>query len=145
MDRSYIEENDRERKRLTALLKGLSDEDLRRPLEGEWTVSAALGHLAFWDRRGLMFIEGWPKGKVPAKDPAWYADVLNGALLPTWLALPPREAVRLALEAAEAIDRVVATLDEALIQEFIAREETWRFNRWRHRREHIDEIEKALG
>ena len=54
VDRSFVAENSRQRDRLKALVGRLSDGDLRRPLGEGWTVSTALAHMAFWDRRALI-------------------------------------------------------------------------------------------
>lgn len=50
-DRSYVEQNTRERDRLRALVERLSDDELCRPVNEHWTVAGALGHIAFWDAR----------------------------------------------------------------------------------------------
>jgi hypothetical protein len=45
-DRSYITENDRERRRLEALVEKLDDRALSQPMPAGLTVAAALAHLA---------------------------------------------------------------------------------------------------
>src|SRR5437764_14620463 len=68
--RSYIAENDRERRRLEALVGKLDDAALSRPMPDGWTVAGVLAHLAFWDQRIVTFIELLKRGaKVPAEDP----------------------------------------------------------------------------
>ena len=49
-DRSYIAENDRERRRLEALVGKLDDATLSRPMPDGWTVAGVLAHLAFSDQ-----------------------------------------------------------------------------------------------
>src|SRR5256714_15527645 len=69
-DRSYIAENDRERRRLEALVGKLDDAALGRPMPDGWTVAGVLAHLAFWDQRIVTFIELLKRGaKVLAEDP----------------------------------------------------------------------------
>ena len=52
-DRSYVEENTRERGRLRALVERLSEEELLSPVNEYWTVAGVFGHIAFWDARIL--------------------------------------------------------------------------------------------
>jgi hypothetical protein len=72
------------------------------------------------------------------------ADVLNEALLVEWLAIPPREAARLALNAAEAVDRKLETVGPELIGAIAAVNPRW-IVRAAHRGEHLDGIERALA
>ena len=137
--------NEAERVRLVALTGRLTDADLVRTLGGEWTVATALAHLAFWDHRSTLLLEHWEQGNVVRDDPAWYDDVNNRALLPQWQAIPSREAVRLALEAAEAVNRKVASLAPEIADAIVARDEAWLLRRHNHRREHLDQIERALA
>jgi len=61
MDRSFVAENARERKRLRLIVERLTDAELRLPMYAGWTIAAALGHLAYWDQRSLMLIRKWKK------------------------------------------------------------------------------------
>src|SRR5207245_9315431 len=116
--------------RFKAVVTRLSDPVLRRPLGEGWTVFTALAHMAFWDRRALGMLERWEHGEAPSPaDPVG----LNAALLPEWLALPPHEAVRLVVEAAEVVDRKAAALSADLIEKIVAAGELWRLARRRHR------------
>jgi Mycothiol maleylpyruvate isomerase N-terminal domain len=142
VDRSFIGENSRQRERLRTLVSRLSDADLRRALGEGWTVSTALAHMAFWDRRALGMLERWEHGEAPSPaDPVG----LNAALLPEWLALPPRETGRLVVEAAEAVDRKAEALSADLVEKIIAAGEFWRLARALHRREHLDQVERGLA
>ena len=67
------------------------------------------------------------------------------ALLAEWRELPPRATVRLALEAAEAIDRTVETLDARVADAVIAHGEAWRLRRCLHRREHLAQIQRVFA
>ena len=114
-DRSYIAENDRERRRLEALVGKLDDAALSRTMPDGWTVAGVLAHLAFWDQRIATFIELLERGvKVPEEDPI-DVEWINEAAKPTQLALPPRRAATLAVETARAIDHAVATLPDELL------------------------------
>jgi hypothetical protein len=46
-DRSYLEVNDRDRKRLRAFVERVDDQALAAPANEYWTVAAVLGHLAY--------------------------------------------------------------------------------------------------
>src|SRR5689334_1488976 len=91
-DRSYIEQNTASRARLDALLERLSDADLSRELEGGWTITAALAHIAFWEEYDLMILR---RSLTQAKAPVYGDDeVLNEAMRPLWLLLPPQAAMQ---------------------------------------------------
>src|SRR6266853_1622147 len=127
MDRPYVAENNRERARLRALVERLSDGDLARPLDAGWTVGAVLAHLAFWDERILVLIERWEKEglrSTPRSFDEKDVDWINDSTKALCLALPPREAARLAVAAAGNPISLV---------------------RAEHRREHLDEIERVFA
>jgi hypothetical protein len=144
-DRSYIVENDRERRRLEALVGKLDDAALSRPMPGGWTVAGVLAHLAFWDQRIVTFIEFLKRGtRVPEED-SIDVEWINEAVKPTQLALPARRAATLAVETARAIDQAVATLSDELLAKNAAAGSPIKLLRADHRREHLDEIERALA
>jgi hypothetical protein len=143
-DRAYIADNDRERRRLEALVNRLDDAALGRPMPAGWTVAGVLAHLAFWDQRVLVYIDMLKRGATPhesAEDVDW----INDAAKPQQLALPPRRAAMLAVETARATDEAVAKLSDELLSKNAQLEHPIYLLRARHRREHLDEIEKALG
>ena len=143
-DRSYITENDRERRRLEALVEKLDDRALSRPMPAGWTVAAVLAHLAFWDQRVIVFIDMLKRGATPHESQE-DVDWINDAAKPQQLALPPRRAAMLAVETARVTDHAVATLSDELLAKNAALEHPIYLLRARHRREHLDEIEKMLG
>jgi hypothetical protein len=144
-DRSYIAENDRERRRLEALVDTLDDAALSRAMPAGWTVAGVLAHLAFWDQRIVVFIEMLHRGaKVPVESQE-DVDWINDAAKPTQLALPPRRAATLAVETARTTDHAVATLSDELLAKNAAAGGPIYLLRARHRGEHLDEIEKALA
>jgi hypothetical protein len=128
------------------VVEGLGDEQLARPLDAGWTVAAVLAHVAFWDYRIVTLLEQWgPEGDGPAPTYAEAAtDWINDANKPIFLAIPPRMAVGIALDAAEAADRAVAGMSDDLL----ARNERDGLIinplRAEHRREHVDELERIL-
>ena len=119
----------------------LPDDELRTPVGEHWTVAITLVHLAFWDRRSLHALQRSVEADRPV--PTDLDIVLNDLSLPIWAAVPPREAIRLALEAATAIDEFVATLESPLADELLASHVRW-ISRSLHRNEHLDEAEAAL-
>ena len=107
-----------------------------------------LGPLAYWDQRILVLIERWQQGGAAAlPKPLDHSDVdwINDAAKPMLLALPPRRAAELAVTIAEAVDRTVAALPDELVARNAAAGSPVNLLRAEHRREHLDEIERALG
>lgn len=142
----YLAENDAARAELARVIDALTEDDLRRRTHSGWTVASTLAHLAYWDRRYHLELARWERGEagaVPA--PEWADDDTNAALLPEWLAIPPREACRLALEAAEAVDAFVAALSPVTMEAVLGARRRWLLHRHGHRREHLAEIRDALG
>jgi len=144
-DRSYIAENDRERRRLEALVGKLDDAALSRTMLAGWTVAGVLAHLAFWDQRIVVLSELLKRAApVPTED-STHVDWINDAAKPMQLALPPRRAATLAVDTARASDHAVATLPDELLAKNAAIGSPINLLRAEHRREHLDEIEQARG
>ncbi len=131
--------------RLRALAAGLTTADFDRAEDG-WPLSAILCHLAFWDRRGRFVLEAWDRGEVaPRPDDDFYdSHVLNEALIAEWRAVPGVGAARLAVEAADAIDRVVAGLQPSTVDTVAALDELWRLRRHNHRLEHVEQMARLI-
>jgi DinB family protein len=126
--------------RIRAIGERLTDDQLRTPVGEHWTVAITLAHLAFWDRRALDSLQ---RSVAAGPEAADVDIVVNDLSLPLWAAIPPRDAVRLALDAATATDAFVATLDGALADELLASHVRW-VRRSLHRNEHLDDAEAAL-
>jgi hypothetical protein len=145
-DRSYIEENTRERERLRALVARLNDDELRLPVNPHWTVAAVFAHIAFWDGRVLALSDKLERGEPFTSSDAEPEDVdwINDATRPLIHAIPPREAARLALRIAEETDARVATLP---LDRLWPRDPDSPLYAVRasHRGEHLDDVEAALG
>jgi DinB family protein len=144
-DRPYIEENTRERERMRAIVESASDDDLRISVNPHWTVSAVLGHIAFWDARVLSLADKLERGEpftssdTEPEDVDWINDASRGLIH----AIPPREAARLALEIAEETDTRVATLPVDRLWPTDPDSPLFAL-RASHRGEHLDEVEAAL-
>jgi hypothetical protein len=68
---------------------------------------------------------------------------VNDLSLPLWAAVPPREAVRIALDTAVTLDTRLENYDPALLAEIYAYQKRWVI-RALHRNEHLDEADAAL-
>ncbi len=138
---NYSQRNTESRERLASVCQRLSDEQLSRVAFDDWTISAVLAHMAFWDRIALERWNIFEKDRQPIPV---LSDIINTAGAAGWLATPPREAARLALDAAEAVDKRIEGLPEDLID--AARAVNPRmFERFHHRDEHLSAIEAAAG
>jgi len=146
LDRSHDAENDRQRERLRSLVSRLSDEQLRRQMPAGWTVAAMLAHIGFWDARAIFALDKWRRGIEPSpgdyepEDVAW----INDSAKPLCLAIAPRDAAQLALRLAEKADEGVKALDDAMVEK-VRTVGPFNVSRAEHRREHLDDIERALG
>jgi hypothetical protein len=141
-DQTILDANAAVTARLEGLTSRLSDVDLVRDLGGGWTVAVALAHLAFWDRR-VAYVhqravqQGQPH--VELDD-----DVVNHALEHLLVAIEPRVAARLAVEAARSADAAIAQLPDPMAEQLIADGHAYLLLRSGHRGEHIEQIETAL-
>lgn len=143
MDRPFVIENAKELERLRSLAERLTDDELIFPIGNGWTIAVSLAHLAFWDQRALFLLRKWTKDGV--EESPIDIDITNDALLPLWLALPPRRAANLAISSAEAIDRELADASTELINAIAGLGEKFRLYRSLHRKQHLDEIEEYLN
>ena len=147
-DRSFVEQNARERDRLRSLVSRLTDAELRSSVNEHWTVAGVLGHVAFWDERALFLVgklvEGTPftASHDEPEDPDW----INDASRPLIHAVPPRQLADLAVRVAEETDAAVAALSPELAARTYPADPASPLNavRAHHRAEHLDEIEAAL-
>ena len=140
MIRQFVAENARGRERLRNLVNKITDEELTLALNVEgWTVAVALAHLAFWDERRLVLVRKWKKkGITPSPIDE---DIVNDALVPLLLAIPPRKAANLSILTAEALDRELEEASPDLIAAIEALGDSHALNRSIHRKMHLDEIE----
>jgi len=148
VDRSHNHRNTAERARLAAIARR-PEADLKRDLGGGWTVATALAHVGFWDRfahqRLMLFLRDGTL--LPTTGPL--VDALNDGLLHQWRLLPPAAAAKEALAAAEAMDAEIAAMSDAVIERYLAQLAPGALplflDRTRHRKEHSDQIEVAIG
>ena len=141
LDRSFIELNRASTERIRKLAASLTDKQMQTKVGEYWTVSIALAHLAFWDRRVLFALDMTERdGKLVTPQ----IDILvNDIDLPLWAAIPAREAARLAIEMAETLDKRLEKFSPALLEELYNFNKRW-VVRALHRGEHLDEVDAAL-
>jgi len=121
----------------------VSDEELGRPVEGKWTAAALLAHTAFWDRRTAWLLRRCQQGNCTPSPVD--LDSVNESALPQWRLIPPRAAAQEALDAAAEIDGLVAGMSAELLAAMREAESKINYDRSRHRNDHLDQIERALG
>jgi hypothetical protein len=143
MNRSFVEENARERERLRSLVEILTDEQLNSPLGNDWTIAVALAHLSFWDQRSLVLIRKWKRTGLVEPSPI-DIEVTNDSLLSLWLLLPPRKAADLAVLCAESIDQEIEETSDEMIERIQIHEGKSRVFRSIHRKMHLDQIEELF-
>ena len=141
VEKSILAGNKAQTLRLKELIE--SNPDLSLSLGEGWTVSVALAHIAFWDRRVERLLKRWEQdGALPdAVDSA----LLNEVLLPEWQSLDPTKAAGLALQAAIDGDAAVENADPEKAGAIVMMGYQNLLDRSKHRREHLDQIEAALG
>src|SRR5512136_589602 len=114
-NRSFVELNRASTDRIRALAASLSDQEMQHRVGQHWTVAIVLAHLAFWDRRILYVLDMTERdGKlfIPEID-----IFVNDLSLPLWAAIPPREAARICIETAEAVDARLESFPPELLNE----------------------------
>lgn len=140
MDRAFVELNRASTARIQAMAR-LSEAEMQTSVGEHWTVAIVLAHLAFWDRR-VMYVLDMTEKNGKLFDPAIDVNV-NDLFLPFWAALPPREAARIAVETAEALDSRLEAYPAHLLEEVFNFNKRWVI-RGLHRGEHLDEADAAL-
>ena len=135
-----LQSNARATTRLRDLVSRLDESAMSRSLGGGWTVAFALVHLAFWDVRQDVALHRYRRGdEFPAEDVTTNATL--EAIAPLFDA---GEAGAIAVQAAERLDATLEALTgdqlESLRQEGVA----YAIERWRHREDHVAQIEAVL-
>jgi hypothetical protein len=141
LDTTYIEQNRASTERIRTLIARLSDEEMQTKVGEHWTVSIALAHLAWWDRRVMYVLDMTEKDNklfIPEID-----IFVNDLSLPLWAVIPPRDAARICIETSETLDKRLEEYSQELL------EEIYNYNkrlviRALHRNEHLKEVDTAL-
>jgi len=142
-DRSYVEANRRSLDRMATFVETATDDDLRTEMPAGWTVSAVLGHLAFWDQRVQVVLDMVEEGVKPPPYDEGSVDWINDTAKRFLLAMEPRALAGHAVEIATSTDDRVAHLSDELLDE--ATQLWFTERRCDDRNEHLDEIEQALA
>lgn len=145
MDQTYIERNDASRDRLQDLARSLDETTLQRQLNDDWTIAAALAHVAFWDQVCLARWRAVEAGGSLDDFPDDVAELVNQASLPAWRALPAQTAAALLIRATDEVDAAIAALPDELVQRARDEGNEYMLDRTDHREEHTVEIERTLG
>src|SRR5436190_448320 len=93
----------------------LSDAEMQTRVGEHWTVAIALAHLGFWDRRVMYCLDRTEQeGKlyIPEIEIA-----VNDLSLPFWAVIPSKDALRLAVENSEAVDKRLENYPQNLLEE----------------------------
>lgn len=114
-------------------------------MAGGWTASALLAHIAFWDRLATVRLEKYLRdGQPPVTAPPALSDLINGAGMRQWKDTPPAIAGKQARDAAEAMDRLVESITADKFAALKTFDLPQVYDRAAHRKQHLDEIERAL-
>lgn len=137
----YVQRNAEARARLISLCARVKDEQLARIAFGDWTVSAVLAHMAFWDRVAL---ERWNTFEKERQPVIQLPEFLNTVGAADWRAIPAGMAVNSVLEAADALDKKIEELPDDLIEAARQANNPRMFERFHHREDHLSAIERVL-
>ena len=141
LDPSYIEENRASTERIRELAGRLTDEEMQTKVGEHWTVSIALAHLAWWDRRVMYVLD------MTARDGKLFVPEIdifvNDLSLPLWAVIPPRDAARICIETSQMLDKQLEEFSPELLEEIFNYNKRW-VVRALHRNEHLDEVDTAL-
>ena len=141
LDPAYKDLNRLSRERIRALAERLTDSEMQTRVGEHWTVGVVFAHIAWWDRR-VMYVLDMTEKNGEVFNPA--IDIfVNDLSLPLWLAVPPREAARIAIENSETLDKRLEEYDPVLLEEIYNFNKRW-VVRALHRNEHLDEADAAL-
>ena len=105
----------------------------------------ALAHLAFWDaRHDAALREHSATGVFPADASDATEEAVNAGIAALAPLVDPDASGSLAVRSAEQIDAAVAALAPDRRAAILASADDYAVRRWRHREEHIAQIEAAL-
>ena len=130
-------------RRMQTLVTSLSDDSLHRVLANGWTVAATLAHLAFWDHWVEARWDHFSRTGSFHDLPDDIADLVNEAAMAEWHALPPRETVRLCLDAAVSVTHRIERLSSPHISAAVETGRLAMVDRTLHWYPHVDEIDRA--
>ena len=135
---------------LEHVLDRLSPEDFERSLGAGWTITAALGHLTFWDAKALATIRHHIETGAPLDRSGVSAledsdDIVNDAVSVLASAADPDRMRAAVVRAANAIDEFLQDTDPDLLQPVLDGPHAYLVQRGIHREEHVEQIAGVLG
>jgi hypothetical protein len=144
MTKDHNARNRAARERLAAVIARVGERDVTA--DGGWTAAALLAHLAFWDRLAVARLERHLRaGEPPVFATDAVTDLTNAAGMRQWKDTPPRVAGAQAREAAAEIDRLIEALPTDKLEGLKSLGRSFLIDRSEHRKEHLDQIERALA
>ncbi len=144
-DTEHQARNAASRQRLRDLVARLDDEALQRQVDDDWTIGAILAHMAFWDESCVVRWDAFDRKGAFTGLTDEVVELINTANLPTWRALSGGAVREVVLHAAERADARTSDLSEAALAYVAAADRRFILERFSHRDEHLDEIERALA
>ncbi|MXX19767.1 MAG: hypothetical protein F4X03_00620 [Dehalococcoidia bacterium] len=135
-----LQSNARATTRLRDLVSRLDESAMSRSLGGGWTAAFALVHLAFWDARQDVALQRYMRGDAfPGEDVTTNATL--EAIAPLFDA---GEAGAIAVQAAEQLDATLEALTGDQLESLRQTGFAYAIERWRHREDHVAQIEAVL-
>ncbi len=147
-DRSFEQKNAETRARLARLVANLTPAQLEVDLGGGWNVASALAHMGMWDRwQGARLRDSLDGRGLAMLDDIVEAEHLANVAIDPYVARiqASPDLGRIALEAAIELDAIVASLPDERVEAILASPNAYLVNRFRHRGEHLDQIERGLA
>jgi len=139
----HIKRNRASRDHLAEVIARMGKVSLDLP--GGWTSAGLLAHLAFWDGFGAARLEKFVRDREPMEFGSdTLTEFMNGAGMAQWTATPLASAAGLATKAAAAIDLLIEGLPSDALEQIRSMKRPRLLDRSLHRKEHLDEIERAL-
>ena len=143
MTKDHNARNRAARERLDAVIARVGERNV--VVDADWTAAGLLAHLAFWDRLATARLDKHLReGQPPVFASDDVTDLTNAAGMRQWKETPPRVAGTQAREAAAEIDRLIEGLPKDKLDGLKALGRSFLIDRSNHRKEHLDQIERAL-
>ena len=140
IDPEILRNNTEQLERLEKLVS--SNPNYEVDLHGGWTAAVAFAHMGFWDRRQAELLRIWEIGD-PLPESAT-GDQLNPVLERYWQQLTPEVTGQMAVYAAREVNEIIESLSDEKVEALLGNGKQFMLARGRHRKEHIDQIEREL-
>ncbi|MFN7994355.1 MAG: DinB family protein [Bryobacteraceae bacterium] len=145
-DRTFIRENEAARLELKEVVAGLDETALAHEVGPGWTIATTLCHLAFWDQRALFYLRDWERsGRVEMQQfNSQSVEAINQGVNAIARTVTGRDAVKLAIESASAVDAYLEAISEGFADQIRSAGMERYLKRSLHRREHVEKIRQIL-